>query len=66
VILNATTSTDPENQTLTYAWTDGGDPISQCAAYCDYSTATGQHTIQLTVTDPGGLSATQTQTVTVQ
>ena len=66
VILNASTSSDPEGEALTYAWTDGGSPILKCAAYCDYSTSTGQHSIQLTVTDPGGLSATQSQTVVVQ
>jgi hypothetical protein len=56
VILNASSSSDPEGQGLTYAWTDGSTTLDNTAAVWDYQTTGGTHTIQLRVTDPGGLS----------
>ena len=75
VTLDGSGSSDPENGTLTYAWAQtGGAPT---AALTGATTATPTFTapqvtgstaltFTLTVTDPGGLSATDTVTVTVQ
>jgi type II secretory pathway pseudopilin PulG len=65
VILNASASSDPEGQTLTYAWDDGGTKLTSSAAVWDYQTTSGPHTIRVTVSDPSGLTATASQQVTV-
>ena len=75
VILDGSGSTDPEGQTLTYAWSHtGGSPS---VTLTDSATATPSFTaptsltqdaaltFTLTVTDPSHLSATDTVTVTV-
>lgn len=65
--LNASGSSDPESQTLAYAWSDNGIPIEQSGPVVDYiAPALGARTIRLVVTDPGGLSSETTQTVSVQ
>ena len=61
------TSSDPDGDALTYAWDLDGD-----GAYDDSTSATpsftystaGTYTVRLRVTDAGGLSATDTVTVT--
>jgi hypothetical protein len=65
IILNASNSNDPENQSLTYTWKDGSTTIDPTGQTADYLTTSGSHTMSLTVRDPGGLSATTSQTVTV-
>jgi type II secretory pathway component PulJ len=65
IILNASNSNDSENQSLTYTWKDGSTTIDANGQTGDYPTTSGSHTMSLTVTDPGGLSATTSQTVTV-
>jgi prepilin-type N-terminal cleavage/methylation domain-containing protein len=65
VILNASASSDPEGQTLTYAWDDNGTKLKSTAAVWDYQTTSGAHTITVTVSDPSGLTATASQQVTV-
>jgi hypothetical protein len=65
VILNASNSNDPENQSLTYTWKDGATTIDAAGQTADYPASSGSHTMSLTVKDPGGLSATTSQTVTV-
>lgn len=66
IVLNASNSNDAENQSLTYTWTDGGTAITGSGQTVDYPVTTpGNHTIGLTVTDPGGLSATASQVVNV-
>jgi type II secretory pathway pseudopilin PulG len=65
IVLNASTSSDPENQSLTYIWKDGSTTLDVAAQTGDFLAASGSHTISLTVRDPGGLSATTSQTVTV-
>jgi type II secretory pathway component PulJ len=65
IILNASNSNDPENQSLTYTWKDGSTTIDPVGQTADYAATPGTHTMSLTVKDPGGLSATTSQTVTV-
>ena len=65
IVLNASNSNDPENQSLTYTWKDGSTTIDPVGQTADYPTTSGSHTMSLTVRDPGGLSATTSQTVTV-
>jgi type II secretory pathway component PulJ len=66
VIVNASNSNDPENQSLKYTWKDGSTTIDANGQTGEYPATPGSHTMSLTVTDPGGLSATTSQTVTVQ
>ncbi|HTZ44847.1 MAG TPA: PKD domain-containing protein [Jatrophihabitans sp.] len=68
VIADASASTDPEGQPLTYRF-DFGDgtvvgPQPGATAGHSYSQV-GSYQVTLTVTDPGGLSATATGTVAV-
>lgn len=66
VVLNATGSRDAEGQRLSYAWKVNGTAIPATSATVDYTpSASGPHTIALTVTDPGGLYGTSQQTVSV-
>jgi hypothetical protein len=67
VLLNGSSSADPDGDDLQYAWT-----ATPCTDTCSWSGVTvdatpgaGQKTISLTVTDGAGLIFTTTQTVTV-
>ncbi len=75
VTLNGSGSRDPENGDLAYAWTQtAGTPTaaltgastSHATFTAPQVTANAALTFTLTVTDPGGLSATDTVTVTVK
>lgn len=62
---DASESTDPEGRALTYAW-DFGDGTSGAGVQVDHSYAEqGRYNVSLSVTDAGGLSDAETQTVTV-
>ena len=66
IILNASDSNDPENQSISYSWKDNGTTIDATGQTADYlAPSSGTHTITLTVRDPGGLSTVTTRTVTV-
>ncbi|HEX8066508.1 MAG TPA: PKD domain-containing protein [Thermoleophilaceae bacterium] len=66
VLLNATASSDPEGERLSYRWYDGSTPISQSGIAVDYAPRTsGSHTITLNVFDPSGLFETASQVVVV-
>ena len=61
-------SSDPEGQALTYAWDldgDGAYDDSTAAAPSFTYTSPGTVTVRLRVSDPGGLTDTETTTITV-
>jgi PKD repeat protein len=64
---NASASSDPDSDPLTYAWSiDGAVVVTSMTPFFTWSfTTSGPHTVSLTVTDPSGGSDTDTQTVTV-
>lgn len=66
VLLNASASSDPDNDGLTYTWYDGSTSIGT-GVILDYaSPTTGNHTFSVKVTDPAGLNTTSAaQTVNV-
>jgi hypothetical protein len=64
VTLDGTASTDPDHDTLTYLWTEGGTTLGTTATLA-LSRALGPHTMVLTVTDPAGMSSVSTTHVTV-
>jgi hypothetical protein len=69
VLLNGGGSSDGDGATLTYVWTNvtgGANTALANTGFYDWASGVGTFSVKLTVTDPGGLSATQTQTVTVQ
>jgi hypothetical protein len=66
LILDATRSTDRESERLLYAWAVDGATIPPASAAVDYAgVASGTHTVELKVTDPGGLFGTTQQSVVV-
>jgi hypothetical protein len=65
VILNASSSSDPEGQALTYTWKEGSQKIcNSSVVVCDWVTTAGSHSVTLEVRDPAGLLGTTTQAVT--
>jgi len=69
VLLNASSSVDPEGQALSYQWSvDGATIAGATNARLDYPGLTSgtTHSFTLQVTDPGGLSDQKTLSVTIQ
>jgi len=67
VTLRATAS-DPNNDTLTYAWTVDGQAVTNNAPEFVFGTAgrtVGDHTVAVTVTDVDGMTANCSFTVTI-
>jgi sugar lactone lactonase YvrE len=63
--LDGTASSDPDNDTLSYSWTDNGVEIAT-TPIASAAFASGTHSIVLTVSDGrGGVSSTTPQLVTV-
>jgi PKD repeat protein len=63
--VDASGSSDPEGGALGYAW-DFGDGATATGATSSHTYATaGTYSVALTVTDPGGLTATTSRSVTV-
>ena len=68
VLLNAGGSSDPDGQTFTIAWfnvTGGANTAIGSTGLLDWKPGPGTYSVKLQITDPGGLVATQTQTVVV-
>jgi PKD repeat protein len=68
VIADASTSTDPQGQTMSYVFDfgDGSSTGSQTGATASHTfAAAGGYLVKVTVTNASGLSSTKTQTVTV-
>lgn len=63
ILLNGSTSQDPEGEPLTYRWYDGGALVGTGIVFTAPAASGSSHTLQLKVSDPAGLegvSATQT------
>jgi len=66
VLLNASSSSDPDGDTLSYTWYDGSTVIGTGAVLDYASPTTGSHSFSVKLTDTGGLSTTSSpQSVTV-
>lgn len=64
VTLNGTASSDADGDVLTYQWSDGTVSLGT-GSTLNANLSMGAHVINLTVTDPGGLTAHDTVTVSV-
>lgn len=65
VTLNASASSDPENQTLSFKWIEGNKTLAS-EQIAKVNLEIGTHTIVLQVTDAGGSSSTDQITVEVK
>jgi hypothetical protein len=66
LVADGWTSSDPEGGDLTYVWTLQGDPVPfGVGPVVTNCLEVGQHTIELTVTDPTGLSGTTSKTIEI-
>jgi hypothetical protein len=66
LVADGYSSSDPEGGALTYLWSLAGDPVPFGAGpVVTNCLEVGQHTIILTVTDPQGLSGTDSKTIEV-
>jgi len=65
VQLDGSKSSDPDNDPLTYVWTDESNNVVGTTAVVQVTLQAGTHTFTLTVTDPGKLSSSATTHVTI-
>jgi hypothetical protein len=64
VICDASASSDPDGQSISFAWQLDGNPLPESSYRLDQSpVSSGNHTVQVTLTDSGGLTSSTTQTV---
>jgi hypothetical protein len=67
VLLNASASSDPDGDTLTYAWYDGVTLVGSGALLDYVAPSAGNRTLKVSVSDPAGLTTdSPTQTINVQ
>jgi hypothetical protein len=66
VTLNGSASSDPDGDTLTYLWKDAAGNNVGAGAIVQVTRPSGTYTFTLTVTDPGGLSASASTQITIQ
>ena len=64
VTLNGSASIDPDNDPLTFVWTEGTTVVGT-SAVVNLNVSVGLHTFTLTVKDPAGLSSTAVIHVTI-
>jgi hypothetical protein len=66
IVLNGSESSDPEGDTLSYAWYDGAatQPSGTGITFTLPAVRNSTHVIKLVVSDPAGLTAEITKTVT--
>jgi Tfp pilus assembly protein PilV len=66
VLLNGSESRDPEGLALTYKWKEGSSVLPSTAQqYETEELSPGSHTFTLEVSDPGGLTSSTSQTVSI-
>jgi type II secretory pathway pseudopilin PulG len=66
VLLNASASSDPDGDDLTYTWYDGSNQVGSGVIFDYGAPTTGSHGLSVTVTDPAGLSnSSPVQTINV-
>jgi hypothetical protein len=67
VLLNGSEAYDPDGLALTYKWIESGVTLSSSQQYETPALQTGStHTFTLEVTDPGGLSAKASKSITIK
>ena len=66
VMLNGSKSSDPDGDALSFVWKNEANSVVGTTAVVQLTLTGGAHSFSLTVTDPGGLSATATTHVTVR
>jgi len=65
VQLDGSKSSDPDNDPLTFSWTDQSNNVIGTTAVVQLTLPAGTYTFTLTVTDPGKLSSSATTHVTI-
>ena len=65
LLLNASDSTDPENDRLAYVWFDGGVEVGRGIVFNYQAPASGPRTIALEVSDPAGLASRVEEVIAV-
>jgi PGF-CTERM protein len=65
VTFDASSSADPDGETVRYTWAVDGENVSGSETFAYTFTESGDHEVRLYITDDDGVSATVTRTVTV-
>ena len=65
VVFDASSSADPDGETVRYTWAVDGENVSGSETFSYTFTESGDHEVRLYITDDDGVSATVTRTVTV-